>query len=405
VWGGAYDGEVTNPPVVSKFRRLAGTHAAMVAGETATTVALAGSVLFSLDPDAARTKVLLYLGITLVPFLFIAPFIGPVIDRAPGGRRFVVQAVALARVPLSLLMASQVDSLLLFPLAFVALILQKTYAISRSALVPSVVSNESELVEANSKLSLIAGLVGLAAVGPAGLLQKLIGPGATLWYAAGFFALAFVAARRLPKQVVASEPAGGGERATLHARSVVLAASAMLFLRAAVGFTFFHLFFWYRRQDAGLVWFGLALAAATVMTMVANAVGPMVRSLVREETMMLGGLLVVVAAGLVAALVGGTVSGIVLSGAVNFGAAIGRLAFESIVQRDAPEANRGRAFAQFETRFQVGWVLAGVVPVLITMPDRVGFVFVMVIAAAATVLYAAGNRAIRRGRRRRPVRA
>ena len=131
----------------------------------------------------------------------------------------------------------------------------------------------------------------------------------------------------------------------------------------------------------------------------------MVRSVVREETMMLGGLLVVVAAGLVAALVGGTVSGIVLSGALNFGAAIGRLAFESIVQRDAPEANRGRAFAQFETRFQVGWVLAGVVPVLITMPDRVGFVFVMVIAAAATVLYAAGNRAIRRGRRRRPVRA
>ena len=363
----------------------------MVAGEAATTVALAGSVLFSLDPDAARTKVLLYLGITLVPFLFIAPFIGPVIDRAPGGRRFVVQAVALARVPLSLLMASQVDSLLLFPLAFVALILQKTYAISRSALVPSVVSNESELVEANSKLSLIAGLVGLAAVGPAGLLQTHLGPGATLWYAAGFFALAFVAARRLPKQVVASEPVGSGERATLHARSVVLAASAMLFLRAAVGFTFFHLFFWYRRQDAGLVWFGLALAAATVMTMVANAVGPMVR--------------VVVAAGLVAALVGGTVSGIVLSGALNFGAAIGRLAFESIVQRDAPEANRGRAFAQFETRFQVGWVLAGVVPVLITMPDRVGFVFVMVIAAAATVLYAAGNRAIRRGRRRRPVRA
>jgi hypothetical protein len=45
--------------------------------------------------------------------------------------------------------------------------------------------------------------------------------------------------------------------------------------------------------------------------------------------MMLGGVLVVVAAGLVAALVGGTVSGIVLSGAVNFGAAIGRLAFES----------------------------------------------------------------------------
>ena len=59
---------------------------------------------------------------------------------------------------------------------------------------------------------------------------------------------------------------------------------------------------------------------------------------------------------------------IALAVVVNFAAAIGRLAFESIVQRDAPEANRGRAFATFETRFQLAWAVAGVIPVVIEIP-------------------------------------
>ena len=66
-------------------------------------VALADSVLFSLDADAARGRVLLFLGISFVPFLFVAPLIGPVIDRTAGGRRFVIQVIAVVRVVLSAL--------------------------------------------------------------------------------------------------------------------------------------------------------------------------------------------------------------------------------------------------------------------------------------------------------------
>ncbi|MEI6402377.1 MAG: MFS transporter, partial [Actinomycetota bacterium] len=123
------------PTVPSRFRRLAATHAAMAASDAAMVVALADSVLFSLDPDAARSRVLLFLGISMVPFLFVAPLIGPAIDRMKGGRRLVVALVALGRVVLALAMASRVDSLLLFPLAFAAMVLQKTYSISKSALV------------------------------------------------------------------------------------------------------------------------------------------------------------------------------------------------------------------------------------------------------------------------------
>lgn len=364
-------------------------------------VALADSVLFSLDPDAARSRVLLFLGISMVPFLVVAPFIGPVIDRMKGGRRLVVALVALGRVVLALAMASRVDSLLLFPLAFAAMVLQKTYAISKSALVPSLVTSDADLVEANAKLGLISGLVGAVAVLPAALLQTTIGPGATLTYSAMLFVLALVAALRLPREVVAAQPVDRLELDELRADSVVLAAAAMLFVRATVGFTFFHLFFWFRRQDAGLVWFGVSVAVASLMTMAANALGPTIRRRLREETMLVASLLLVAAVGLLAAVFGGSLAAIALAGAVNFAAAIGRLAFEAIVQRDAPDANRGRVFAQFETRFQLAWVGAGVVPVLFTMPGRYGFAFVAVTALVAVLLYASGNRSTRARTRRR----
>lgn len=388
-----YDALVTAPPLRSPFRRLARTHAAMTAGDAAMVVALADSVLFSLDPDAARTRVLLFLAISFVPFLVVAPLIGPAIDRMAGGRRLMIQLVAVGRVVLSVGIASQIDTLLLFPLAFGAMILQKTYVISKSALVPSVVRDDEALVEANSKLGLIAGLVGAVVVVPAALVQRLVGPTATLLVSGGMFVAAFVAASALPRVVVAAQAAGRREERELHADSVVLAAAAMMLLRASVGFTFFHLFFWYRGQDAGLAWFGLSVAAASISTMTGNALGPAIRRRSREETMLLGSLVLVAVVGVIAAVVGRIPTALLLAGAVNLSAAVGRLAFESIVQRDAPDANRGRAFAQFETRFQLAWVVAGTVPVLVEMPGKVGFGFVAITCAAAALLYGSGGRA------------
>lgn len=371
----------------------------MAAGDAAMAVALADSVLFSLDAEAARGKVLLFLGISFVPFLFVAPLIGPTIDRMSGGRRLVIQIIAVVRVVLSVLMALNAKSLLLFPLAFGAMVGQKTYTISKSALVPSVVRNEDELVEANSKLGLISGLVGVVAVVPAGILQKTIGPTATLLYSGAIFAYSFVAATRLPREVVAPRSADRTEQEELHSDGVVLASTAMLLVRASVGFTFFHLFFWFRHQDAGLVWFGLSLGSASLLTMAGNALAPLIRSKLREETMMIGALVLIGAGGFGTSVLGGVIGGLLLAGAVNFSAAIARLAFESILQRDAPDANRGRAFAQFETRFQFGWVIAGVVPVVLQMPGRLGFVLVGLIGVGAAAYFFLGSKAVAAGRR------
>ena len=102
-------------PMLSPFKRLARTHALVTAGDVAMVVSLAGSLFFSISPDAARSKVLLYLLVSFAPFAVVAPFIGPFIDRAPGGRRFIIQLTAIGRALLFAIMIFHLDDLLAVP--------------------------------------------------------------------------------------------------------------------------------------------------------------------------------------------------------------------------------------------------------------------------------------------------
>ncbi|MTB12143.1 MAG: hypothetical protein F2930_02155, partial [Actinobacteria bacterium] len=128
-------------PPVSPFQRLSRTHSLMVAGETAMTLALADSLFLSISPDAARTKVILFLAVSMAPFAIVAPFVGPLVDRMRGGQRMVVLLVAVLRALVLIGMARELDSLTLFPLAFASLVLAKTYSIAKSSLVPSTVAS------------------------------------------------------------------------------------------------------------------------------------------------------------------------------------------------------------------------------------------------------------------------
>lgn len=381
---------------LTAYQRLARTHALMAAGEAVTAVALAGSLFLNISPDAARSQVLKFLAMSVAPFALLAPLIGPAIDRMAGGRRLVVQITALGRAIVTVLMIANLDNILLFPLAFAALVLQKTYQVSKSALVPTVVADEDELVEANSKLGVISGMVGFLAAIPAGILH-LIDARATLIFGVVIFGLAVASAAQLPREVVASNRQNRAEKMELRSSVIVLAASAMGLLRASVGFLFFHLAFWLRHQSAGTAWFGLGVGLAAVGTMIGNAFGPRLRRAMREEVMLIGALGFTALAGAGAALMGGLLSALLLMAAVNMAAAVGRLAFDSIVQRNAPDANQGRAFAQFETRFQLAWVAAGIVPVLIHFPGELGFAIVGALAAFAMVTYLASMRRVRQG--------
>lgn len=375
----------------------------MAMGDAAMYGALAGSVLLSLTPDAQRSKVLLYLLVSAAPFAVVAPAIGPTVDRIPGGRRMVMQITAVTRAVVYLVMMFHVDDLLLYPLVFAALVMQKTYAVSKSALVPVVVRSETELVEANSKLSLMSGVVGAIAIGPLALLGKA---SVSIPLAIGMllFLAATLSARLLPRDVVAAKPAQTSEKVELRSRGIRLASAAMMLIRASIGFLTFHLFFWLR-EDFGLAQFGFAAVAATSGSMVGNILAPRLRRSLREERMLTIALGIIAVAGLFAAITGGLGMAIVLAFVVNFSGAIGRLAFDSIVQRDAPDANQGRAFAQFETRFQLAWVLAAMPPVAFTLPGSVGFLVVGIIGGAAMAIYLEGSRRGRlsRAKRGRPL--
>jgi hypothetical protein len=377
----------------SKFQQLAITHAAMMGGEAAMVVALADSFFFDVDPSGARSKVLAFLLVSFTPFLVVAPFIGPVIDRVRGGRRFVVQAVAVARFAVQLLMIRFSGDTVLFGLVFVALVLSKTYQVSKSALVPAVVRSDRELVEANSKLGLIAGLAGVVAVVPAALFQTVIGSRATLAYSAALFVVAFVASLRLPRELALRPDAPSAASREALTTSVQLAWAAMLILRAASGFMLFLLAFEFRgRGNDGNVLLGAAILMSSLGTMAGNALAPSIRGSLHEERMVGLSLGLPAIAGVVATLTGGDRAGIALAFVVGFSAALCRLSFESIVQRDGPAANRGQAFARFETQFQFGWVVAAVLPVVLPMPGRVGYLLIGAVMVAALVSYATGVR-------------
>ena len=222
--------------VVTPFTRLARTHAGAVAGDTLIALALANSLFFDIDPNAARGRVALYLALTMAPFAVVAPLIGPALDRARGGRRFMVIGANALRALICVLMIGDLDNMWLFPEAFAVLVLAKSYHVAKSAIVPTVVRSDAELVEANSRLSFLSGVVGFAAAVPGGLAFLVAGSQGVLVLAVVVFTVAAVMGVRIPATKVAADDTSETERVELRGGGIILAASAMS-LRRSTGAT------------------------------------------------------------------------------------------------------------------------------------------------------------------------
>jgi hypothetical protein len=136
------------------------------------------------------------------------------------------------------------------------------------------------------------------------------------------------------------------------------------------------------------------VGAASVLSQLAGAAaGPRIRAITSEENLLTGVLGLLVVGGFLSLLLGDVGGAALLGACVGFAAGGGKLAFDSILQRDAPDANRGRAFARFETRFQVTWVIGALIPVAITLHARAGFAVVFVLAVIAITSYAVARMA------------
>ncbi|MCC6436378.1 MAG: hypothetical protein IT196_15185 [Acidimicrobiales bacterium] len=388
------------PPArhVRPFTRLARTHAMSAAGDGAVAIALAGSLFFSLDYEAARWRVVLYLVLTLLPFTVVAPLIGPAIDRLRGGARWIIIGACAVRALMALLMVAHIDTLLLFPEAFTMLVMGKGYQVAKSAYLPTVVDSDEQLVASNSKLAVLSALSAVVGGAPATLLSKFGGASWAIAVAVLWFGAATAAGFAIPtprtKDIGAPTDA---ERAELSSAGVRVAASAMGLLRASVGFLTLWIAFELRARSASPIEFALVLGPLGAGAITGAAIAPRLRSVLSEEWMLGGALAVTTAAGIVAALMGGLAGAAFIAAGVALVSASAKLAFDSLVQRDAPNADHGRAFASYEARFQLLWVVGALCGVLLPFPLRLGFATVAVGAMGTGALFVLGRRAIAAG--------
>jgi hypothetical protein len=331
-----------------------------------------------------------------------------VLDRTPSGRRLILIAGAASRAVICLSMANHLQSLWLFPEAFGVLVLSKAHLVTKSALVPMTVPDERELVTANSRLAVLSVLAGFAAAVPGVIVLKIgvLGGDWVVRLAAVVFAAAAVAAVRVPKASPSEAAANASDSDRpddeLHAISIRMAATSMAVLRGCVGFLTFFVAFAFRAMDAPSWWFGVVLVASLGGTLVGNIAGPPLRRVLTEERMVLGGLLLVAVLGVIAGRGHGLTAFSLVAAATGVAAAVGKLAFDSIVQRDAPDAVRGRTFARFETRFQLVWVAGAFIPVVIDISAGVG---IDIIALGATLAFFSYLGALASAKHRRELEA
>ena len=371
------------------IRRLGVVHIVQAFGDGLFVVSLAGSLFFNASTDAARPNILLYLLLTVAPFAVLAPLVGPFIDRVAQGYPRVVTLANAVRAGLCLLLAFHLRTVLFFPEALAVLVAGKTYAVATAALVPRLEPQRRDLLAANARLarlSAVGGTLG-GAVGVG--LSQLTGSAATVVLAGGAFAAAAWLSIGLQQPgTVPTFATPGEDLEELLDPDVVGSATGIAVLRAASGFLSFFVAFELKRSGAAPWMFGLVAATATAGALLGTFVGPALRRRYDEATLLRAGLVVPAVCCLLASVrvLPAVVAGCVL--VVGMGSSIGRLAFDSILQSHAPDIDRARTFARFETRFQLAWVAGAVVPVGIRLPAWLGLLVVSSLLAGGAV---AGN--------------
>jgi hypothetical protein len=369
-----------------RLRWLTAMHSLHSAAETFFTVSMAGSIFFSVSPDAARTRVLVFLVITLAPFLVMAPLVGPVIDRIRGGIAGVVVSTFVVRIVLALLLAENLRTLFLFPLAFGVLVVAKTYTVGRNALVPVLAAADEDLVAANSRLSRTASLAGTVAGVAAVAMYNITSSGAwTLRTAAVLYFVGALVAWRLRKIVPVPEVASTVEIVELLRVDFTGAVWDMMALRAAVGYAVFHFAFSLRAGGEPAWLLGCVIAGNSAGGFLGTVISPALRRRMSERTMftvsLLGSALAMVACGV-------AYSSATLIGAIfvlGLGASVGRRALDATIQQHAPHARRGREYASLETRLELAWVAAACLAVASRLNAWVGVLGLagfLVVAAA-----------------------
>jgi hypothetical protein len=361
-------------------------HLASAAGDAMVAIALAGSVFFDVPVGEAKTRVALYLGLTIAPLAVASPFLVPLLDRA-GPRRAISVASAAGRAVVALVAAQNVGSLALYPLAFVILVLSKVHAITKNGLTMAYAGAHEGLVRANARLGRVAVFGVVLASIPGLILYKLGGSTAVLFGAVGVYAVATALNLRLPHPRVRREGGEVGPRGSIpRLRAPAIGAAG---LRAASGFVLFLFAFALRRDGEPAWWFVVLAAAGTVGAFAGDLIAPRLPQSLREEAVVVSSI-IAAAIGAVIAFVWSSLP-VLAAFALVVGATgeLGRLAFQSLMQQAAPGGAHGRVFVRYEVLFQLAWVAGALIPAMLPIDVRAGFLILLGLYLVAGVGYLA----------------
>lgn len=387
------------------MKRLLDLHAASYAGDALITIGLAGTIFFSAGAAEARSKVALYLLVTMVPFALLAPVVGPLLDHFRHGRRYALAATMLGRAFLAWLISDYINDFGLYPAAFGVLALSRAYGVARSAAVPRLLPERLGLSEANARAS-VYGTIAATAATPIGVAAFQVGPQWTLRIASVIFLIGMVNALRLPPRADSDAPesmpwlfrlgllrrARRGEK-VLSGRPVIAAVIGSATFRALYGFLLLFGAFALKSGDLHTDVLGIRLStgfalglvggALAVGTFLASAVGTRLR-IQRPAALQAGWLVIAAAVGLLTALRFSLLMVSLLAMVVAIGNGLSKIAADAAIQERIDERVRASAFAHSETILMLAWV-AGSGLGLIPIHGRLGFT----LAAGLAVLFAA----------------
>ncbi|MGF1599439.1 MAG: hypothetical protein ACFCVK_21420 [Acidimicrobiales bacterium] len=341
-------------------------------GQALFALSLVGSLFFNVSVDAARPSILLYLALTMAPFAILAPLIGPVIDTLRGGHRAILLGSLVGRAAIALLLATQLKTLLLYPQAFVIVVLAKVYGVGSNALVPSLVDDRSHLVVVNSRLARVGTISGFVASG-IGLVVLRVGDAA--WVArlgALFFVLGAVAALRIPAQRTTTPVSPIVESTEMHSPGIMAATAAMAALRAAAGFVLFHVGFALKASGQPPWVLGAVLAAGAIAGFAGTYLSSWLHRHWPERRVLTASILAPAVVAAIAALRVHPSTIVALAIALGLAGSTGRRAFDGVIQTEAPHARRGMAYAALETRLELAWVGGSLLAVLARFPNWLG---------------------------------
>jgi MFS family permease len=404
---------------LAKLTELTGVSSA---GDAAVTIALAGTLFFSVPVGQARGRVALYLLVTMVPFALLSPLIGPLLDKFRSGRRYALAVTFGARAFLAWSMAGSVGhaSLWLYPAVFGVLIGARAFGVTRAAGVPRLLPASVPLVRANSWMNMSGLLASSVAGGLGAGVTHVLGPQWTLRAAAVIYAVGTVLSLRLPKRVDSAaeeRPAsmsetgpigmarrGARPREGYVGPSVQMGLNANMAFRGLSGFLTLFLAFLLRQNPIGglsdTAAIGLVLGAAGIGSVLGTGVGALIKQ--RAPEVMLVFLLIVQTVMMLVSTVAWTLPTVLATGLMTgFTQTLGKLGLDSMIQRDVPEDVASSAFARSETWLQLAWVAGGGLGIALPLRGDVGFGIAAGAMVVLTLLVIARARDNRRGARGR----